>query len=311
VRNLASNYNFNLDFKINRDGLEKAKQDIERLKSEIQSNPAKFNIEAGGIDEAIRQVEIFQKAMEKAFNQDLGRLNTTKFLQELKKADSSLSGLQSEFNKLGIDASNSFNKVEQSIEKTGLSLKKANKLVDSMGVTLTNTIKWNLASGFLNQLGNGVLGAIGYTKSLDNSLNNIRIVTENAAFARRSYSTIRRIYGISPEVAIRRSSKLKKHVSYAIMLTSAEVISKIFNDFKINDFYNGDFDRINVMLKKTCCKKSFLRAAFLTGGSISDPEKTYHLEIASHNVLCANTIKELLKDYGINVKININTDTML
>lgn len=137
----------------------------------------------------------------------------------------------------------------------------------------------------------------------DRNARNAKMITENAAFARRSYSIIRRLYGISPEVAIRRSSKLKKHVSYAIILTSAEIISKIFNDFGISDFYNENFDQINVMLKKTCCKKSFLRAAFLTGGSISDPEKTYHLEIASHNVLCTNIIKELLKDYGINVKV--------
>lgn len=132
---------------------------------------------------------------------------------------------------------------------------------------------------------------------------NVKMVTENAAFARRVYSTIRKVYGISPEVAIRRNSKLKKHVSYSIILASMQVINKILYDFGISAFSEGEFAPTNTILKKVCCKKSFLRAAFLTGGSISDPEKTYHLEIATHNRLCAELVRDLLKEYGINVKI--------
>jgi DNA-binding protein WhiA len=129
------------------------------------------------------------------------------------------------------------------------------------------------------------------------------MVTENAAFARRVYSTIRKVYGLSPEVAIRRSSKLKKHILYSIILASMQIINKILYDFGISAFYGDNFAPINTILKKVCCRKSFLRAAFLSGGSISDPEKTYHLEIASKNAYSTEIIKELLKDYGINVKI--------
>ncbi len=132
---------------------------------------------------------------------------------------------------------------------------------------------------------------------------NVKLVTENAAFARRVYSTVRKVYGASPEVAIRRNSKLKKHVSYSIILASMQVINKMLYDFGISAFWEGEYTPTNSTLKKVCCKKSFLRAAFLTGGSISDPEKTYHLEIATHNRMCAELIRDLLKEYGINVKI--------
>ncbi len=152
-----------------------------------------------------------------------------------------------------------------------------------------------------------ILGVIltGNLFSNEKNLRNVKMVTENAAFARRVYSTIRKVYGISPEVAIRRSSKLKKHVSYSIILASMEVINKILYDFGITAFSESDFNPVKTNLKKVCCKKSFLRAAFLTGGSISDPEKTYHLEISTHNNMCAEVIKELLQEYGINVKIII------
>lgn len=131
---------------------------------------------------------------------------------------------------------------------------------------------------------------------------NLKIVTENAAFARRVYSIVRKIYGINPEVAIRRSSKLKKHVSYSIILSSTQVINNMLYDFGISAFLEGEYTQIYSLLEKVCCKKSFLRAAFLTGGSISDPEKTYHLEIATHNPVCLEIIKELLKDYDIYIK---------
>ncbi|HEX2926176.1 MAG TPA: DNA-binding protein WhiA [Ruminiclostridium sp.] len=132
---------------------------------------------------------------------------------------------------------------------------------------------------------------------------NIKMVTENAAFARRTYSTVRKVYGISPEVAIRRSSKLKKHVSYSVIFASMQLINKILYDFGITAFSENENNSAKDNLRKVCCKKSFLRAAFLSGGSISDPEKTYHLEISTRNNFCAELIKELLQEYGINAKI--------
>ncbi len=131
----------------------------------------------------------------------------------------------------------------------------------------------------------------------------LKMVTENAAFARRIYSTVRKVYGISPEVAIRRSSRLKKHVSYSLLFASMQLINKILNDFEISQFTQPDFRFIKDNLQQVCCVKSFIRAAFLTGGSISDPEKTYHLEISTRNRNCAELIREMLQEYGINVKI--------
>ncbi len=152
-----------------------------------------------------------------------------------------------------------------------------------------------------------ILGVIltGNLFSSEKNTRNVKMVTENAAFARRIYSTVRKVYSISPEVAIRRSSKLKKHVSYSVIMASMQLINKMLYDFGISAFSENNYSSIKTLLKKVCCKKSFLRAAFLSGGSISDPEKTYHLEISTRNLSCAELIKELLLEYGINLKIII------
>jgi len=50
-----------------------------------------------------------------------------------------------------------------------------------MATTLANTVKWNVASSAVNSLSNSVQQAFGYVKSLDTSLNDIRIVTNKSA----------------------------------------------------------------------------------------------------------------------------------
>ncbi|HEX9059026.1 MAG TPA: DNA-binding protein WhiA [Clostridia bacterium] len=132
-----------------------------------------------------------------------------------------------------------------------------------------------------------------------------RIVTENAAFARKMFLTAKNLYNVSPEVVTRRSNKLKKHVSYIIVLTSAIGLKNILEKMSITCSDEGKpehglFD--NKYLKKNCCKKAYLRGAFLAGGSLSDPEKTYHLEITSRQGLLAEELCGMLKGFGLHAR---------
>ncbi|HOQ07761.1 MAG TPA: DNA-binding protein WhiA [Clostridiales bacterium] len=133
---------------------------------------------------------------------------------------------------------------------------------------------------------------------------NIRITTENAAFARWIYSSIRKYCGVIPEVTIRRSRKLKKHATYMLFLTSASGSGILMEKTGITAVSDGD--RCELMLtrktdqEQACCIKAFLRGAFLAGGSISDPEKTYHLELTSRTSEQAGEIRRLMGFYGLN-----------
>lgn len=57
------------------------------------------------------------------------------------------------------------------------------------------------------------------------------------------------------------------------------------------------------VLNNECCQISFLRGAFLGGGSVSDPEKEYHLEFGANNEREANYIISVLQVYGFNPKM--------
>lgn len=144
--------------KINNSSLETANKDLIKLRSSI-----------GEID----------KALDKAFNSDLGTLNVTKFNSELKKMN--LNQIYSDFSKAGAAGQAAFRNTTTQILTTNMQLKKTHNLLDEMATTMSNTIKWGIASSVMNNLTGSVKKAYGYVKSLDTSLNDIRIVTEKSA----------------------------------------------------------------------------------------------------------------------------------
>mgnify|MGYP003486593625 FL=1 len=60
---------------------------------------------------------------------------------------------------------------------TNKELKQTHTFLDNIATTLSNTIKWNMASGAVNTLTSKISGAVSYIERLDSSLNDIRIVT--------------------------------------------------------------------------------------------------------------------------------------
>lgn len=138
----------------------------------------------------------------------------------------------------------------------------------------------------------------------------LKMTTENSAFARRVYSLIKKLYGVLPEIAIRRSRKLKKHVSYILVIPYSLGTGKLLSDIRFSpELSSGEEGAAGLQIdirhvcRKPCCKKAFLRGAFLAGGSISDPEKTYHLEIAVHNEKTAAEVSALLNHFKLNAKM--------
>jgi hypothetical protein len=63
-------------------------------------------------------------------------------------------------------------------------------------------------------------------------------------------------------------------------------------------------DAVNpLILKRSCCQRAFLRGAFLSIGSMSNPEKGYHLEMVCGNTLQAKQLQQLMVGFGLDAKI--------
>ena len=64
--------------------------------------------------------------------------------------------------------------------------------------------------------------------------------------------------------------------------------------------FGGGYEKL---LKKECCKRAYLRGAFLGGGSVSDPNSRYHLEFDARYEAYAEELCGILKECGVNGKI--------
>lgn len=110
----------------------------------------------------------------------------------------------------------------------------------------------------------------------------INIQTENAAIARRIYTLIKKGYNLTQvELLVRKKMRLKKNNVYIVRFS--ERAREILADLKIIDEgFSLTHTISDTLIKKKCCKRSYLRGAFLAGGSVNNPEtSSYHLEIFS------------------------------
>lgn len=138
--------------------------------------------------------------------------------------------------------------------------------------------------------------------SLSNRQYFLDIQTENAAIARRIYTLIKDLYSLPVELLVRKKMRLKKNNIYIVRLFRG--VKDLLTDLEILEepltIRHQISDRF---LAKDCCKRAYLRGAFLAGGSVNNPEtSSYHLEIntiyADHN----NEICRLMNEFQLNAK---------
>jgi len=130
----------------------------------------------------------------------------------------------------------------------------------------------------------------------------VDIQTENAAIARRIYTLLKKSYQVQVELLVRKKMRLKKNNVYIVRL--AEQAKEILEDTKIlGEGFTFIHDISPGLIKKKCCKRSYLRGAFLAGGSVNNPEtSSYHLEIASLYKEHNDSLCELMNTFGLNSK---------
>ena len=58
-----------------------------------------------------------------------------------------------------------------------------------------------------------------------------------------------------------------------------------------------------MLVERSCCKQAFIRGAFLAAGSLTDPEKSYHLEIVCNQIEQAQLILQLIADFSLEPKM--------
>ena len=184
---------FTLDTELNKTGINQLKQELQSLKAltsqqmvdlGFSKTTAQAKKDLVELKDSVSQVEA---ALNKSFSASFGTTNLTKFNQELKNLN--LNQIQQGFNKAGQAGQVAFRNLTTEVLTTKLQLKETNGLLAEMGKTMTNTIRWGLASSAMNSITGAAQKAWTYVKSLDKSLNDIRIVSNKSAEDMERFAT--------------------------------------------------------------------------------------------------------------------------
>lgn len=135
----------------------------------------------------------------------------------------------------------------------------------------------------------------------------VKIHTENVAVARKYFTLVKKTFNIDTDISIRRNIYLKKSRIYTITVKKHEDSLKILHASKLLNEYNEIQENMslvsNRVIQNACCKRSFIRGAFLAAGSISDPEKFYHFEIVCAAMEKAEQLQGIINSFEMDAKV--------
>lgn len=129
----------------------------------------------------------------------------------------------------------------------------------------------------------------------------LNIQSENAAIARRMYSLLKDHYDVEGELIVRRKMKLKKNNIYIVRLKRG--VQDLLKDL---DIFDGLFFKTKIseaIMTSDQKERSYLRGAFLAGGSVNSPETSrYHLEIYSNYEDHNQDIATMMNHFNLNAR---------
>ena len=135
----------------------------------------------------------------------------------------------------------------------------------------------------------------------------IEIHTENVAVARKYFTLLKKTFNIRTDVSIRSGVNPGRSRTYIVAVREHEEALRVLQAVKLINSQGKIGENLslirNVVLQNACCRRAFIRGAFLAAGSISAPERFYHFEIVCPTEPKAEQLKNIIATFDIEAKI--------
>ena len=145
----------------------------------------------------------------------------------------------------------------------------------------------------------------------------LRIQTENVHVVRAFFRLVRKLAHVTPQVGIRRKrlqgsrsgtdgaqEEQRVRMTYVAAVTDPGKAQEILDLCHIPDEPRRS-------VQKDCCKRAYLRGAFLVSGSVSDPKKSYHLEIVCANREQADFALDIMRSIGLDARMVLRKEKFM
>ncbi|HAX73337.1 MAG TPA: DNA-binding protein WhiA [Firmicutes bacterium] len=139
--------------------------------------------------------------------------------------------------------------------------------------------------------------------SLSNKGLVLDFATENAAIARRTLQLIKQLFDTDVDLLSRKKMKLKKNNVYIIRIkrNARDIATELGIMSQTQGFILGI---AKDLIEYDCCKRAYMRGAFLAGGSVNNPEtSSYHFEIFTLDEEHAEDMRDLLNTFDLNARV--------
>ncbi|QLY80497.1 DNA-binding protein WhiA [Clostridium intestinale] len=134
-----------------------------------------------------------------------------------------------------------------------------------------------------------------------------KITTENPGAARLIFTLLKEHFSIHSKLMVKKSSSLKKNNIYMVLVTEEMGVKELLYETGIFKEVEGimslSYGIEDQMVSSDENARAYIRGALLGGGSISNPEKAYHLEFVTHSEEYAKDLSKLVNRFGLNSKI--------
>jgi DNA-binding protein WhiA len=145
----------------------------------------------------------------------------------------------------------------------------------------------------------------------------LKLQTENLVVARKYFTLIRKTFNINIDVSVKTNTNLKKNSMYNLVIRNSNIVTQILQATKLpfSEKFNGENLLVGVksieeiglasqqITQNACCKRAFIRGAFLSSGSMSDPKKAYHFEIVVSDFAKAEQLRDMIQTFSVDAKI--------
>lgn len=179
---MAKQLNVNLAFNADTKQAKTQLQDLQNQLTKIMQTSSQKNglSITKELQEATQAAASLKAHLDQATNVNTGKLDLGLLNKSFKDAGVTLDNYRVELQKLGPSGEQAFNTLASSILKAEVPLKQTSNLLHEFATTLKNTARWQLSSSILHGFMGSLQHAYGYAQDLNESLNNIRIVTGNS-----------------------------------------------------------------------------------------------------------------------------------
>lgn len=171
-------------------------QDLQTQLSQLSSQP--ININDASLVAANKAAIELQQNLQKAMNPNTGKLDLSVFSSQLAKSGKSLAQYQTALSNLGPAGEQAFMSLARSIATAEVPTARLSAKLVKFGQTIKNTINWQISSSIVHGIVGQFQTAINFAERLNQSLNNIQIVTgqnndQMAVFAKQANDAAKRL----------------------------------------------------------------------------------------------------------------------